>query len=122
MMELDDLDQAEEYLNSAFKIFEKLNNPYNLADLHLIRGCIYNRKMEWEWAKEEFRTAIDGIRKINAPLVLGRVLYEIAQEYLKSGDQEGAHDLLNEALMISTEGSAITLKTKVEETIAKIGI
>ncbi len=122
MLELDELNQAEEYLNSAFKIFEKLNNQFNLADLHMIKGGIYNRKMEWEWAKEEFRTAIEGIRKINVPLALGMMLYEVAQEYLKSGDFEGASNLLNEALQISTDGSATMLKAKVEETIAKIGI
>ncbi len=122
MMELDELGQAEEYLNSALKIFEKLNNQFNIADLHLIRGGIYNRKMEWEWAKEEFRTAIEGFRKINAPLILGRMLYEVAQEYLKSGDYEGATNLLNEALTISTEGDALMLREMVEETKAKIGI
>jgi tetratricopeptide (TPR) repeat protein len=122
MLELDELDQAEEYLNSAMKIFEKLNNRFNLADLHMIRGGIYNKRMEWEWAKEEFQTAIEMVRKINAPLILGSMLYEIAQEYLKGGDQEGASVLLKEALSISTEESLPILRDKVEETIAKIGI
>jgi tetratricopeptide (TPR) repeat protein len=120
MMEMDDLGQAEEYLNSAFKIFEKLNNQFNLADLHLIRGCIYNRKMEWEWAKEEFMVALGVIRNMNTPLTLGRWLYEIALEYIKSGEFDGAHDLLNEALKISTIGSAENLKKEVEEALVKI--
>jgi FimV-like protein len=121
LMEMDEFSQAEEYLNSAYKIFEKLKNQYNIADLHLLRGCIYNRKMEWEWAKEEFRTGIEGIRKIDAPLILGRVLYDVAQEYIKSGDNEGASDLLNEALVLSSEGSADILRDKVKETLGKIG-
>jgi FimV-like protein len=121
MMEMDDFSQAEDYLNSASKIFEKLKNQYNIADLHLLRGCIYNRKMEWEWAKEEFRTGIEGIRKIDAPLVLGRALYDVAQEYIKSGDNKGASHLLNEALVLSTESSAELLREKVKEMLGKIG-
>jgi lipopolysaccharide biosynthesis regulator YciM len=61
-----------------------------MADMHLMRGYIYNKKMEWEWAKVEFADALETIRKQDAPYCLGRWLYEIAQQFIKNGDMEGA--------------------------------
>ena len=119
-VEMDELEQAEEYINLANKIFEKLNNRILMADMHLMRGYIYNKKMEWEWAKVEFADALETIRRMDAPLLLGRWLYEIAQQFIKSGDRDGATGLLNEALEISTHGSADNLRKEVEEALASI--
>jgi tetratricopeptide (TPR) repeat protein len=119
-VEMDELEQAEEYINLANKIFEKLNNRILMADMHLMRGYIYNKKMEWEWAKVEFTDALETIRRMDAPLLLGRWLYEIAQQFIKSGDRDGATGLLNEALEISTHGSADNLRKEVEEALASI--
>ncbi|MBI0584171.1 MAG: tetratricopeptide repeat protein [Methanomassiliicoccus sp.] len=119
-VEMDELDRAQEYINLATKIFEKLNNQILMADMHLMRGYIYNKKMEWEWAKVEFTDALGTIRRMDAPLLLGRWLFEIAQQFIKNGDRAGATDLLNEALLISTHGSADNLKKEVEEALLSI--
>lgn len=119
-LEIDEMGQAEEYIISAIKIFEKLDNQQVLADLHMLKGAMYGKRMEWEWAKEEFNDALDTIRKTNSPLVLGRWLYEIALQYIKSGDNDGAIDLLSEALQVSNDESAINLRKGVEEALARI--
>ncbi len=119
-VEMDELEQAQEYINQASKIFEKLGNHVLMADMHLMRGYIYNKKMEWEWAKVEFADALETIRRQDAPLLLGRWLYEIAQQFIKNGDKEGASGLLREALELTTHGSAENLKKEVEQALASI--
>lgn len=119
-VEIDKLEQAQEHINQASKIFEKLGNNVLMADLHLMRGYIYNKRMEWEWAKVEFADALETIRRQDAPLLLGRWLYEIAQQFIKNGDKEGASGLLQEALELSTHGSAENLKKEVEQALARI--
>ncbi len=119
-VEIDMLEQAQEHINQASKIFEKLGNNVLLADLHLMRGYIFNKRMEWEWAKAEFTDALETIRRQDAPLLLGRWLYEIAQQFIKNGDKEGASGLLQEALQLTTHGSAENLKKEVEQALASL--
>ena len=121
-VEMDELERAKEYISQATKIFEKLENPILMADMHLMQGYIYNKKMEWEWAKEEFADALGTIRRMDAPLLLGRWLFEIAQQFIKGGDKDGAKDLLQEALQISTAGAAENLKKEVELALANISV
>lgn len=119
-VEMDELERAQEYIGQASKIFEKLGNHVLMADMHLMRGYIYNKKTEWEWAKAEFADALNAIRRQDAPLLLGRWLYEIAQQFIKNGDKEGASGLLHEALQLTTNGSAENLKKEVEQALASI--
>lgn len=119
-IEMDDLGSAEDTLNTVSKIFEKLNNPHLIADAHFLRGYIYSRRRDWEWAKEEFTTALDVIRRLGMPLVLARWLLEVAQEYTKNGDQRGAEILLIEALSASSEDSAQNLRKEVQGALERI--
>lgn len=119
-IELEELGQAEELLAAAAKVFEKLDDPRMLADVHFLRGYIYSRKHDWEWAKEEFRVALDIIRPLSMPLVLGRWLYEVAKEYVKNGDLKNAGGLLQEALQLSDGVLAENLRKEVEGALERI--
>lgn len=119
-IELEDLAPAEELLSAAAKVFEKLDDPRMLADVHFLRGYIYSRKNDWEWAKEEFRVALDMVRPLSMPLVLGRWLYEVAKEYVKNGDLKSAGGLLQEALQLSNGGPAENLRKEVEGALERI--
>jgi len=119
-VEMDELEKAQDCVKQASMIFEKLGNHVLIADTHLLRGYIFNKKMEWESAKAEFAYALETIRRQDSPLLLGRWLYEIAQEFIKNGDKKGASGLLQEALELTTHGSAENLKKEVEQALSSI--
>lgn len=119
-VEMDELEKAQDCVKQASMIFEKLGNHVLIADTHLLRGYIFNKKMEWESAKAEFTYALETIRRQDSPMLLGRWLYEIAQEFIKNGDKKGASGLLQEALELTTHGSAENLKKEVEQALSSI--
>ena len=120
LIELGDLSHAEEMLDPVADVFKKLGNPHLVADVHLMRGYIHSRKRDWECAKEEFNVALDIVRPMSMPLVLGRWLFEISQEYINNGDREGAGHLLTEALKVSSDGAADNLRKEVEGALERI--
>jgi len=120
LLELGDLSHAEELLDSVAELFRKLGNPHLVADVHLTQGYIHSRRNDWEWAKEEFNIALNIVRQMSMPLILSRWLFEISHEYINNGDREGASQLLNEALQLSSDGAAEKLRKEVEGALERI--
>lgn len=120
LIEMGDLSQAEGMLEPVAEVFRKLNNPHLAADVHLMRGYIHSRKRNWEWAKGEFNAALDIVRPMSMPLVLGRWLFEISKEYISNGDREGAGELLAEALRLSSGGEAENLRKEVQVALERM--
>lgn len=120
LIELGDLSHAEELLGPVADVFKNLGNPHLVADVHLTRGYIHSRKKNWEWAKEEFNTALNIVRPMSMPLVLSRWLFEISREYINNGDREGASHLLTEALQLSNDKASENLRKEVEVALERI--
>lgn len=120
LIELGELSHAEELLGPVADVFNKLGNPHLVANIHLTRGYIHSRKKNWEWAKEEFKIALDIVRPMSMPLLLGRWLFEISQEYINNGDLEGAGQLLTEALHLSNDEESQNLRKEVEGALERM--
>ncbi|MBM4237588.1 MAG: tetratricopeptide repeat protein [Euryarchaeota archaeon] len=105
-LEMGDLGRTEEMLDGAMSIFRKLNDVIMIATMHLYRGYLHEARREWEWAKEQFSSALDMLRGLEAPLKLGHWLFEVSQIYAENGERAEARTLLEEALRLASEGGA----------------
>ncbi|WP_019176797.1 tetratricopeptide repeat protein [Methanomassiliicoccus luminyensis] len=120
-IELEEFGAAEDLLTASSKIFEKLNIKLLVAHMHLMRGYLYEKKQEWEWGKDEFNLALDMLRKMNKPSILGRWLFWVSKEYAKNGERSAAYAMLSEAQMYFQNEPMDQIKKDIEEALAQNG-
>lgn len=102
-LEMGVLGESEELIDRASDIFSKLDDRIMMSTMHLYRGYLYFKKNDWEWAKDEFQTSLNILRKLGVPIKLSYWLYEIGQVYLENDDDREAIILFEEALDIATK-------------------
>jgi tetratricopeptide (TPR) repeat protein len=96
-----ELAKAEELMHQATRIFQKLDDQMMLATMHMYRGYLFHMRGDWDWAKEEFHSALSMLRALDAPSRMVFWLYEMALVYIEHGENEEARDVFQEAWEIS---------------------
>ncbi|HTY46227.1 MAG TPA: tetratricopeptide repeat protein [Methanomassiliicoccales archaeon] len=120
-LEVGHLVRAESSLDQMAQIARKLNEKFLLAAMHLYRGYLFDKKGNWDWAKEEFATSLGMMRRANSPIKLLNWIAEVGKVYISNGDLDGARGLLNEALTLAEETGDGELVRQVKQMMQEAG-
>ena len=90
LIPLDELDEAEKYLDLSLKIEERENDPHNLAYTYFNFGELRVRQGKSAEAIRLFRKALDLQLSIENDWAVALTRLRIAEEYTRSGDTESA--------------------------------
>jgi tetratricopeptide (TPR) repeat protein len=97
-------EKAAEYVNRGFELMKSDQNWYGLpAPMYLAKGTLATAQRDWGTATESFDKAIQINRQYQLPWDEAKTLYERGLMYLArggKGDQDKAHEDLDEALAI----------------------
>jgi len=115
------LRESEKLIEESSDIFSKLDDKIMISTMHLYRGFIHHKNKDWEWAKDEFNTSLEMLRRLGVPIKLGQWLYEIGQLYLENQDPEGALELFQEAREIANRMKHDNLLRDLDQAMNMVG-
>ncbi|HSV41815.1 MAG TPA: tetratricopeptide repeat protein [Methanomassiliicoccales archaeon] len=113
-LESNDLANAEDLIHQATRIFQKLNDRLMIATMHLYRGFLFQKRGDWEWARDEFRQTVEIMKGMGHTARLARWTYEVAKAYLQAGDLIEAEKMLNEAGAAADSSGQLILSTEIQ--------
>jgi tetratricopeptide (TPR) repeat protein len=103
-LKMDQPEKAAEYVDIGLELMKSEQNWYGLpAPMYLARGMLATARQDWDTATDSFDKAIQINRRYQLPWDEARTLYERGLMHLTrdgQGDQDKAHEDLDEALVI----------------------
>lgn len=111
LVELGELERADENLQKAFSILSIEGETVGVAACHRIRGNLHNARKEYALAVKEFKISIDILEAAKIPFETGQALMYLAQSYHGLGDRDNAKKCLDKAKDIMQRvGSTVFIK------------
>jgi CHAT domain-containing protein/lipopolysaccharide biosynthesis regulator YciM len=112
-------DKAVELYEQVYKVFEEINNQYNMAVIRHQIGMIYQDKGEYEKALNEYKTSLEIKEQINDKKGIGESCHQIGNIYYLQGEYEKALIEYRASLEIAEQ---IGDKSGISDTRHQIGI
>lgn len=97
------MDSAFVHVKRARMLMENYSTPFLDAYLHYVDGIIYYVTNQYATSYGELEQALEGFRKMNDSLFMGKILVNMANIYTNEGIWEKSEKLLNQAFMTCTE-------------------
>jgi tetratricopeptide (TPR) repeat protein len=115
LVEMGEIDRADEYIQKAFSLLLTEKDTVGVAGCHRIKGCIHHARKEYPQAIQEFKTSIEILETAKIPFEIGQALMYMAKTYYAMGEKENAKNSLEKAKEIMQRvGSTVFLK-KIEK-------